>query len=53
MGPAVDPKFDDTLISLGQIAQKHTKPVVDSIMCWWRSQLENVGSDVSTTSPIL
>ncbi|KAJ3766391.1 cell morphogenesis N-terminal-domain-containing protein [Lentinula raphanica] len=46
MGPDVDPKLDEILLSLGQIAQKHTKAVVDSIMRWRRSQLENVGSDV-------
>ncbi|KAK7020471.1 cell morphogenesis N-terminal-domain-containing protein [Favolaschia claudopus] len=46
MGPGVDPKFDDILDSLGKIAQKHTKPVVDSIMRWRRTQTENVGSDV-------
>ncbi|KAF9070360.1 cell morphogenesis N-terminal-domain-containing protein [Rhodocollybia butyracea] len=46
MGPDVDSKFDETLLSLGQISQKHTKPVIDSIMRWRRSQLENVGSDV-------
>jgi len=40
-----DPKFDDVLRSLGQIAQKHTKPVLDSIMRWRRSQVENVGSE--------
>ncbi|KAJ7273302.1 cell morphogenesis N-terminal-domain-containing protein [Mycena rebaudengoi] len=49
MGPGVDPKFDDILSSLGKIAQKHTKPVVDSIMRWRRSQTENVGSDVIRT----
>ncbi|KAJ4488306.1 cell morphogenesis N-terminal-domain-containing protein [Lentinula aciculospora] len=46
MGLNVDPKLDETLLSLGQIAQKHTKAVIDSIMRWRRSQLENVGSDV-------
>ncbi|KAJ3788761.1 cell morphogenesis N-terminal-domain-containing protein [Lentinula aff. detonsa] len=46
MGPAVDTKLDETLLSLGQIAQKHTKAVIDSIMRWRRSQLENVGSEV-------
>lgn len=46
MGPGVDSKFDETLQSLGKIAQKHTKPVVDSIMRWRRSQHENVGSDI-------
>ncbi|KAF7304959.1 hypothetical protein MKEN_01210500 [Mycena kentingensis (nom. inval.)] len=49
MGPGVDPKFDDILDSLGQIAQKHTKAVVDSIMRWRRTQTENVGSDVIRT----
>ncbi|KAF7323164.1 hypothetical protein HMN09_00096800 [Mycena chlorophos] len=49
MGPGVDPKFDDILDSLGKIAQKHTKAVVDSIMRWRRSQTENVGSDVIRT----
>ncbi|KAF8212053.1 cell morphogenesis N-terminal-domain-containing protein [Mycena galopus ATCC 62051] len=48
MGSGVDPKFDDILDSLGKIAQKHTKPVVDSIMRWRRSQTENVGSEVIT-----
>ncbi|KAF5391713.1 hypothetical protein D9757_001660 [Collybiopsis confluens] len=46
MGPNVDHTLDETLLSLGQIAQKHTKPVVDSIMRWRQSQVENVGSDV-------
>lgn len=46
MGTGVDPKFDETLQSLGKIAQKHAKPVVDSIMRWRRSQNENVGSDI-------
>ena len=45
MGPGTDPKFDDVLQSLGQIANKHAKPVLDSIMRWRRSQLENVGSE--------
>ncbi|KAF7294754.1 hypothetical protein MIND_01012800 [Mycena indigotica] len=49
MGPGVDSKFDDVLDSLGKIAQKHTKAVVDSIMRWRRSQTENVGSDVIRT----
>lgn len=42
MGKGVDAKFDETLQSLGKIAQKHAKPVVDSIMRW---RNENVGSD--------
>ncbi|THU94717.1 hypothetical protein K435DRAFT_966750 [Dendrothele bispora CBS 962.96] len=46
IGPDTDPKFDEILRSLGQIAQKHTKPVLDSIMRWRRSQVENVGSDL-------
>ncbi|RDB30372.1 Cell morphogenesis protein PAG1 [Hypsizygus marmoreus] len=54
IGAGVDPKFDETLKSLGKIAQKHAKPVVDSIMRWRRSQYDNVGSDVirfHTTQP--
>jgi hypothetical protein len=46
MGSGIDAKFDETLHSLGKIAQKHAKPVVDSVMRWRRSQNENVGSDV-------
>ncbi|KAF9561441.1 hypothetical protein CPC08DRAFT_817717 [Agrocybe pediades] len=46
MGPGVDTKFDETLHSLGIIAQKHTKKVIDSIMRWRRSQQESVGSDI-------
>ncbi|KAF5362660.1 hypothetical protein D9758_009577 [Tetrapyrgos nigripes] len=46
IGPGTDQKFDEVLRSLGQIAQKHTKPVLDSIMRWRRSQVENVGSDL-------
>ncbi|KAF9255503.1 hypothetical protein L218DRAFT_912242 [Marasmius fiardii PR-910] len=45
LGPGVDPKFDEVLRSLGQIASKNPKPVLDSIMRWRRSQLENVGSE--------
>jgi hypothetical protein len=46
MGPGVDPKFDDILQSLGKIAQKHAKPVIDSIMRWRGTQHDNVGSDI-------
>ncbi|KAG5637178.1 hypothetical protein H0H81_005477 [Sphagnurus paluster] len=46
IGPGVDPKFDEILQSLGKIAQRHAKPVLDSIMRWRRSQHENVGSDI-------
>ena len=45
MGPGVDPKFDELLLSLGKIAQKHTKPVVDSVMRWRRST-ETVPEDI-------
>jgi hypothetical protein len=38
LGPGQDPKFDDLLTSLGKIAQKHLKPVVDSVMRWRKSQ---------------
>ncbi|KAK0496297.1 cell morphogenesis N-terminal-domain-containing protein [Armillaria luteobubalina] len=46
MGPGVDSAFDGILNSLGKIAQKHAKPVVDSVMRWRKSQVENVGSDI-------
>ncbi|CCM04734.1 uncharacterized protein FIBRA_06922 [Fibroporia radiculosa] len=46
MGPNVDPKFDGLLLSLGKIAQKHAKPVVDSVMRWRKSQNEAVDGDV-------
>ncbi|KAH8116120.1 cell morphogenesis N-terminal-domain-containing protein [Phellopilus nigrolimitatus] len=46
LGPKVDSKFDDLLTSLGCIATKSTKPVVDSIMRWRKSQRESVSSDV-------
>lgn len=44
MAVGADPKFDETLHSLGIIAQKHAKKVIDSVMRWRRSQSENVGS---------
>ena len=47
MGPGIDPKFDELLQSLGKIAQKHTKPVVDSVMRWRKSQNDSVSSEVA------
>ncbi|KAL4073646.1 cell morphogenesis N-terminal-domain-containing protein [Scleroderma citrinum] len=35
-GPSLDPQFDDLLRSLGKIAQRHAKNVVDAIMRWRR-----------------
>ncbi|KAG1841892.1 cell morphogenesis N-terminal-domain-containing protein [Suillus tomentosus] len=46
IGPSLDPKFDDLLNSLGKIAQKHPRPVIDSIMRWRRSHNENVSADI-------
>lgn len=46
MGLGVDTKFDEILQSLGQIAVKTTKPVIDSIMRWRKSQTENVSTDI-------
>ncbi|KAG6820914.1 hypothetical protein H0H93_009688 [Arthromyces matolae] len=46
VGPGVDSKFDETLNSLGKIAQRHAKPVLDSIMRWRRGQHEEVSSDM-------
>ena len=45
-GPRIDPKFDDLLVSLGQIASKSTKRVIDSIMRWRRTQQESVSGDL-------
>jgi len=47
MGPSVDVKFDELLDSLGKIAQKNTKPVVESIMRWRRSQNDSLATDFS------
>jgi hypothetical protein len=56
MGPGVDAKFDELMQSLSKIAQKHTKPVVDSVMRWRKSQNEPVSEDVirlhATQSPV-
>lgn len=55
-GPGIDPSFDDLLVSLGRIASKNTKRVIDSIMRWRRTQQESVSGDLivahssSTTS---
>ncbi|KAH7905906.1 cell morphogenesis N-terminal-domain-containing protein [Hygrophoropsis aurantiaca] len=46
IGPMLDEKFDDLLRSLGKIAQKQAKPVIDSIMRWRRSHNENIGGDI-------
>lgn len=35
-GPTLDPQFDDLLHSLGKIAQKRAKNVIDAIMRWRR-----------------
>lgn len=40
MGPGIDPIFDDVLSSLARIAQRHTKPVIDSIMRWRKTNPE-------------
>ena len=45
MGPGVDPKFDELLKSLGKVAQKHAKPVVDSLLRWRKSQKDGNYSD--------
>ncbi|KAF7761502.1 hypothetical protein Agabi119p4_9494 [Agaricus bisporus var. burnettii] len=46
MGSGIDTKFDEVLRSLGQLAQKNSKAVIDSITRWRRSQNETVGSEV-------
>jgi hypothetical protein len=47
LGPGVDSQFDDLLASLGKIAQKHTKPVVDSVMRWRKSHNEGVSAEIT------
>ncbi|EIW77202.1 hypothetical protein CONPUDRAFT_129444 [Coniophora puteana RWD-64-598 SS2] len=47
-GPGIDPKFDDHLKSLGMIAQKNAKPVIDSVMRFRRSHNENVSKEILT-----
>ncbi|KAH9835250.1 cell morphogenesis N-terminal-domain-containing protein [Rhodofomes roseus] len=42
MGPGVDTKLDELLTSLGKVAQKHAKPVVESVMRWRKSQNDGV-----------
>ncbi|KAI0766408.1 cell morphogenesis N-terminal-domain-containing protein [Trametes elegans] len=46
MGPGVDEKFDDMLASLGKVAQRNAKPVVDSVMRWRKSQNEPASQDL-------
>lgn len=46
MGPQIDAKFDETLNSLGIIAQKHAKKVIDSIRRWRHSQHEHIPPDI-------
>lgn len=49
MGPGTDSKFDELLNSLGKVAHKNAKPVIDSIMRWRRSQNGDMSSDVMRT----
>lgn len=51
MGPGVDPQFDELLHSLGKVAQKHTKPVVDSLLRWRKSQKDGSFSDAQRMYP--
>ncbi|EKM56941.1 uncharacterized protein PHACADRAFT_172641 [Phanerochaete carnosa HHB-10118-sp] len=46
MGSGVDLKFDELLRSLGKVAQKHAKPVVDSLLRWRKSQKDGSYSDL-------
>ena len=39
-------QFDALLQSLGRIATKNAKPVIDSIMRWRKSQQENVSDEI-------
>jgi hypothetical protein len=49
MGPGVDPKFDETLLALGIIAQKHAKKVIDSVRRWRRTQSEMSDAELSAS----
>lgn len=40
LGPGVDPNFDKILQSLGYIARRNPKPVIDSVMFWRKSRSE-------------
>ncbi|KAH9913945.1 cell morphogenesis N-terminal-domain-containing protein [Amylocystis lapponica] len=46
IGPGVDPTLDELLLSLGKIAQKHAKPVIDSVMRWRKSQNDSVSAEL-------
>jgi hypothetical protein len=46
IGPGLDPAFDDLLNALGQIARRHAKPVVDSVMRWRKAAAEGISADV-------
>ncbi|KAI0795448.1 cell morphogenesis N-terminal-domain-containing protein [Abortiporus biennis] len=41
-----DPAFDDMLQSLGKIAQKNAKPVVDSVRRWRKEIVESISSEL-------
>ncbi|KIJ63137.1 hypothetical protein HYDPIDRAFT_113710 [Hydnomerulius pinastri MD-312] len=49
-GPTLDQQFDDLLKSLGKIAQKHAKNVVDAIMRWRRG-INDVPSSSRSSPP--
>lgn len=51
MGPGVDPTFDALLQSLGKIAQKHAKYVVEAVMRWRKGQTEQGDSDFHSLYP--
>ena len=50
MGPHIDANFDETLNSLGIIAQKHAGMVINSILRWRHSQHEqHIAPDIIDT----
>lgn len=51
IGPGVDATFDALLQSLGKIAQKHAKPVVESVMRWRKSQTEHGNTEFHPLYP--
>ncbi|PVH94930.1 hypothetical protein DM02DRAFT_173569 [Periconia macrospinosa] len=40
-GPGVDPKFDQLISSLGHIAHRKPKPLIDTIMLWRKAKSED------------
>jgi hypothetical protein len=46
MAPGSDTMFDELLSALGQIARRHAKPVIDSIMRWRKANADGVPTEL-------